>query len=97
MNIIYGTGFDTEKMKLVHALVYSRMNNIIIMLSGVFRSSSIGPALISNHALRKLAKKQLQAWRPIQTRLLLLKQLVKVRGVHPPLSLNRSEIEIALT
>ena len=34
--------------------------------------------MVSNHALRKLAKKQLQAWRPIQTRLLLLKQLVKV-------------------
>lgn len=44
-------------------------------------SSSVGPSLLSACALRALSAKQKTAWRPLQSRLVLLSELISQHGV----------------
>ena len=50
-------------------------------LTCLARSPCVGSHSVSSHSLRKFNKKQAAAWRPIQSRLLLLKVLVNEFGI----------------
>lgn len=50
-------------------------------LAAMSASSSVGPGLVASCALRSLSTKQKTAWRPLQSRLILLTELITQHGV----------------